>query len=154
VGLIGHRALDTAARFDHATVGLALQPQTSIPALELVFQWHRACDTEVYMNESEILQEAVRRIRDGFQPQRLILFGSRAQVDARPDSDFDFVVLFDAPPDVHALAGKIRLALRDLPAAFDIIVRDAAQWERWASVPVTLQHRISREGKTVYDRAA
>lgn len=106
------------------------------------------------MTDDQILQEAIRRIRDGFQPSKLILFGSRARADARPDSDFDFVVLFDEQVDVHELAGRIRLALRDLPASFDILVRVAAEWQRWARVPVTLQHRIEREGRTVYERAA
>lgn len=106
------------------------------------------------MTDDQILDEAVRRIGDGFQPRRLILFGSRARGEAQPDSDFDFVVLFDDVGDVHELAARIRLALRDLPASFDILVRATADWERWARVPVAGQHRIAREGKTVYDCAA
>lgn len=106
------------------------------------------------MTDEQILHESIRRIRDGFQPCRVILFGSRARGDARPDSDFDLLVLVDEVEDVHRLAGEIRLALRDLPASFDILVRDKTEWERWARVPVATQHRIAREGRTVYDRAA
>lgn len=106
------------------------------------------------MNDEQILEQAICRIRDGFQPDRLILFGSRARGEALPDSDFDFVVLFDRPIAIHETAAKIRLRLRDLPASFDILVRNKTEWERWAQVPVALQHRIAAEGKTVYDRAA
>ena len=106
------------------------------------------------MSDEQILQEAIRRIRDGFAPERLILFGSRARGQASADADFDFVVLFARAVAVHELAAQIRLALRDLPASFDILVRSQDEWERWSRVPVTLQHAIAREGRTVYDRVA
>ena len=67
---------------------------------------------------------------------------------------FDFVVLFERVDDVHARSAQIRLALRDLPASFDVVVRSLADWQRWAGVPVALQSRIAREGRTVYDSAA
>lgn len=106
------------------------------------------------MTDEDILREAIVRIRHGFQPRRMILFGSRASSQAQPDSDFDFVILVDEPVDVHDLAGRIRLALRDLPASFDILVRTASEWDRWERVPVTMQYRIARQGRIVYDRAA
>ena len=38
-------------------------------------------------NQEEITAEITRRIVEGFHPQRIVLFGSRARGDARADSD-------------------------------------------------------------------
>src|SRR4051794_20032312 len=45
------------------------------------------------------LPEITRRIVDGFAPSRIILFGSQARGVARPLSDIDLLVLFDADGD-------------------------------------------------------
>ena len=39
--------------------------------------------------EAKILDDLVRRIIEVVQPQRIILFGSAARGDMRPDSDID-----------------------------------------------------------------
>ncbi len=75
------------------------------------------------MTDEAILSEAVRRIREGFRPERILLFGSRARGAEQADSDFDLVVLVAGPADVWRLAADMRAALRGLPASFDIRVR-------------------------------
>ncbi len=42
--------------------------------------------------QDERLRAIVQAIVAGVQPSRVILFGSRARGDARPDSDYDLVV--------------------------------------------------------------
>src|SRR6266576_6643006 len=44
-------------------------------------------------DESSLLQEMVDALRAAEQPERVILFGSRARGDARPDSDFDLLIV-------------------------------------------------------------
>ncbi|MBI5194174.1 MAG: nucleotidyltransferase domain-containing protein [Nitrospirae bacterium] len=46
-------------------------------------------DIEVY------LKEAVRRIIDNFNPEKIILFGSYAYGQATKDSDIDLMVVMD-----------------------------------------------------------
>lgn len=43
--------------------------------------------------EDSRLAEMVRRRVDANQSERIYLFGSRAREDARPDSDYDVLVL-------------------------------------------------------------
>ena len=45
------------------------------------------------MDRQETLREAVRRLVDYFQPERIYLFGSTARGDDRLDSDLDFLVV-------------------------------------------------------------
>jgi len=40
-----------------------------------------------------LLEEITRRILAAGNPQRIMLFGSRARGDARPDSDYDLLVI-------------------------------------------------------------
>ncbi|MCB9743525.1 MAG: nucleotidyltransferase domain-containing protein [Alphaproteobacteria bacterium] len=54
-------------------------------------------------SEQEALQLLLTRLIEGLEPVKILLFGSRARGDARPDSDFDLlVVLPDDTPDDQA----------------------------------------------------
>jgi predicted nucleotidyltransferase len=106
------------------------------------------------MSDTQILAEVVARLTGRFATRRILLFGSRASGGATPDSDFDLAVIVDEAPDVYRLTGEMRGALRGLPASFDLLVREAGPWERWAAAPLTLEHHIEREGKVLYDAAA
>ncbi len=48
-----------------------------------------------YSSEKTALQAVLDRLASALQPFRIYLFGSRAEGRARPDSDFDLVVVFD-----------------------------------------------------------
>ena len=68
---------------------------------------------------------AVERIAAACQPRAILVFGSRARGQARPDSDLDlFVLLQSAVPDGVALRRRLRSLLADLPFAKDILVSD------------------------------
>ncbi len=48
-----------------------------------------------FSSEQEALQAVVQRLVDALHPLSIYLFGSRAEGRARPDSDFDLLVVFD-----------------------------------------------------------
>jgi predicted nucleotidyltransferase len=47
------------------------------------------------MSSSEVPAELLKSVVDYFNPRKVILFGSRARGDARPDSDHDLLVIVD-----------------------------------------------------------
>lgn len=104
------------------------------------------------MTDDEILTEAVRRIREQFAPTRILLFGSRATGHARPDSDFDLLVVLPTTTDWR-MPGKIRGALRGLDASFDILVHAEVDWQRWRNVRPAFEYQIAREGRDVLHAA-
>ena len=103
--------------------------------------------------------QAVKTALSGLQPKpsRLVLFGSRARGEARPDSDIDLLVVMPQPtltPQERQLALRsLRAALRPLPlkVGVDRVVvgeqdaRDLAG-SRWHVVA-----RALREGEILDD---
>jgi predicted nucleotidyltransferase len=47
------------------------------------------------MSSTEVPAELLKSVVDYFNPRKVILFGSRARGDARPDSDHDLLVVID-----------------------------------------------------------
>jgi len=98
--------------------------------------------------------EALARIVTRFHPVRVILFGSWVSGTARPDSDVDLVVIVATGSVSAGLDAAMHGALRGLRASFNLVVADEDRWNRWATVPLPLEHRIARDGKVLFDAAA
>ena len=51
----------------------------------------------------ELLDEVVRRVLEVGSPHKIVLLGSRARGDARPDSDLDLLILVGHLPRMRPL---------------------------------------------------
>lgn len=100
------------------------------------------------------LEEIVRRLVEAVDPDRIIMFGSRARGDARPDSDLDLLIVKDSAEPRHRRAIPAYLSLRGLAIPTDIIWRTSAEIAEWSQVPNHVTTRAMREGKVLYERAA
>jgi uncharacterized protein len=81
---------------------------------------------------------------------KVILFGSHARGDARPDSDLDFLVI---EPDVTTYREemvRLRDALRPLRVPADVLVTTKEIFEEWRDTPGTVLYEAAKEGR-VYD---
>jgi len=94
--------------------------------------------------------EAIGAIVAQFDPVRIILFGSQARGDARPDSDVDLLVVFDGHVDRRERQIAIARTLAAMPFAKDVLVASAAE----VGHPMigTAMAEAFREGVTVYER--
>jgi excisionase family DNA binding protein len=98
------------------------------------------------------LTTIVGRLVHEFDPARIILFGKRARGEARPDSDYELLVVLDEMPDRRAARLEFRRALDDLPISKEILaasVRDIDEHgpATWGPVGWALS-----EGQTLYER--
>lgn len=82
------------------------------------------------------LQGELNRLR----VRELLLFGSRARGDARPDSDWDFVVEFSEPPDFSQFMGLRELLEDSLGGRVDLLSRSACPPRLWRAIEPELIH--------------
>lgn len=98
------------------------------------------------------IKRMVDRIVEDFDPEQIVLFGSRARGDARPDSDVDLLVVVRGPVRKRELATLIYRALAGMGRPKDIIVVTTDEVERYRDVPGTIVYPALREGQLLYER--
>lgn len=101
----------------------------------------------------EILRSLTRLLVDRFGARRVVLFGSRARGDARPDSDFDIFVEMDSkerPPERNA---RILAAIGMRPWGLDLVVYTPEEVARVRRIPGTLLSIIEAEGRILHEAA-
>ena len=97
----------------------------------------------------DLLTEIIRRAVEVAQPEKIILFGSRARGGARPDSDVDLLVI-KSTPHRRTLAMAIYRRLAGVGCPVDVIVVTPEDIARYGHVPHMVIEPALREGKVVY----
>jgi len=77
----------------------------------------------------------------------VILFGSHARGDARPDSDLDFLVIEPTLARRHEEMVRLREALRPLRIPVDVLVTSRERFEYWRQTPNTVYFDAANEGR-------
>jgi len=102
---------------------------------------------------ADLLAELVERIRSVGDPHKIVLFGSRARGDARPDSDIDILIIEESDLPRYRRGAAYRRALVGLFPSKDIVVWTPAEVREWAGVPNAFITTVLREGKVLYERS-
>ena len=97
------------------------------------------------------LTEAVRRLVEHFQPERIYLFGSRARGDHREDSDYDILVVVAESLEPHyRRAARALASIEDLDLSGEVLVFTVEQFEDQQSAAASLSSTVQREGTLRY----
>ena len=102
----------------------------------------------------QVLQEAVERLVERFEPTRIILFGSQARGTADERSDVDLLVVCPIPNGRRELMVAMDRALGGLGIARDVVVLTPEEFERDRHIPGTVARPAALEGRVLYDSAA
>ncbi len=104
--------------------------------------------------DDALLKEIVGKIVAAFDPRRVVLFGSRATGNWRPDSDVDLFVEMET----HLPAVERRIAIRELlwppKCAMDLLVFTPEEVQERKDVIGSIVRTILRTGRTLYERSA
>lgn len=97
----------------------------------------------------QAVKEAVHRVDP---TATVILYGSRARGDAKADSDWDFLILFDRPVDTSlndAVNYELFLAELDCGEIISGILRERSVWDSELYSYSDLRTNVRREGIVV-----
>ena len=104
------------------------------------------------MISKELIDAAIRRLVERFNPERIILFGSQARGTADDRSDADFLVITELTAKRRVMMLEMDRALRGIGLARDIVVLTPEEYERDREIPGTFARPASKEGKMLYER--
>lgn len=102
-------------------------------------------------SSTALLDEAVRRLVETFDPEAIYLFGSQPRGNARPDSDYDIMVIVPSSdlPQFRRAQEAYR-ALWGIRLSLDILVWTRAEFDKQAGIVASLPAAIIREGDLLY----
>ena len=104
------------------------------------------------VESSDIIREMVRRIVDRFDPEKIILFGSHARGNARPDSDVDLLVVMNFSGNRRRQASILDSTLIGTGLPTDLILISPAEMTAQKDQMGTLIHDALPDSRLLYER--
>jgi predicted nucleotidyltransferase len=102
--------------------------------------------------DESLIREITQRIVAELHPRRIILFGSRARGDQRPDSDVDLFVEMETtghPVEKRWAVGKLFPKRR---WGLDVVVYTPEEVGEWSDSLASILPDILKEGKVLYEQ--
>ena len=100
----------------------------------------------------DLLEKVVERILSVGTPLKIVLFGSQARGEPRPDSDLDLLIIEESGLPRYKRAPRYLGILTGLFPAKDVVVWTPDEVKEWENVPNAFITTALREGKTLYAR--
>ena len=115
--------------------------------------WHIDSNSD----EESLLRSMVNTIVSEVAPETIILFGSRARGDARPDSDVDLLVVetepFSPQRSRRKEAARLYMALRGMAVSKDILLYSREEFDHFKNSLNHVVGRAHREGRLLHGRS-
>ena len=99
-----------------------------------------------------LLQDITRRIVDRFDPEKVILFGSRASGCQRADSDVDVFVIMETSSSPIQRSVEVRRACRPRFVAMDVLVKTPEEVTTRLQMGSFFLRQILEQGRVLYER--
>ncbi|MDR1997016.1 MAG: nucleotidyltransferase domain-containing protein [Candidatus Margulisbacteria bacterium] len=106
------------------------------------------------VTETAELKRIVKVIVSAAAPDKIILFGSRARGDHRPDSDYDFLIIKKRLRNERKLTRRLHQTFydhKDIFVPIDLIAVNQAKYNRLKGDIGYIYKTIDREGKILYE---
>lgn len=99
-----------------------------------------------------VILKITEKIREGYRPEMIVLFGSYAQGRPGPDSDIDLLVIKDSKQRRDKRDGEIRALLRDIKLPLDIFVYTPEEVEKFHNLEGSFVNEIFKKGEVIYEK--
>ena len=103
------------------------------------------------MNE-ELIREVIATIVNGYNPSKIILFGSHAKGNSGASSDLDLLIIKDTTIPRYKRAHQVRELFKVQPCAMDILVYTSSEYNHLLQFKSLIPFIATNEGKIVYER--
>ena len=104
------------------------------------------------MIELNKINEIIEKIKERFNPDKIILFGSYANGTANEDSDLDLLIVKDTEMPRHKRNIEIRKSLIGSKMPMDILVYTKEEFEYEKKDMFSFVSKIFPTSKIVYER--
>jgi len=104
------------------------------------------------MIAQEQIESAVQVIVEGYEPMKIILFGSYAYGHPTKDSDLDLLIIKDGEASGIQRNRRVRNILKDFSIPIDVIVKSSQEFDMLKDVIGTVIYPANKYGKVVYEQ--
>jgi predicted nucleotidyltransferase len=105
-----------------------------------------------HIDDAERVVDAIRdAIVRAVSPKRVVLFGSHARGGARPDSDYDLLLVVDTDRPTWEVGIDARLAAAHIPVPMDFIVLTPRELEEELAWPSSVVVEALRTGRVIHE---
>ncbi len=102
------------------------------------------------MVKDPLVKTIVQRIAQSIKPERIILFGSRANGIGRDDSDVDLVIIYRGPLSKRQVKIRIRQLFPHPDFSLDVFVLTPEDFENQKNIANTLAREVADKGVICY----
>jgi len=100
--------------------------------------------------DNTFVKSIVQRIAEAIKPERIILFGSRADGSPKHDSDIDLVIIYSGPLSKRQVKLQIREIFPYPDFSLDVFVLTPEEFENHTKIANTLAREVAVNGVVCY----
>ena len=104
------------------------------------------------MIAQEQIESVVQVIVEGYEPMKIILFGSYAYGHPTKDSDLDLLIIKDGEASGIQRNRRVRNILKDFSIPIDVIVKSSQEFDILKDIIGTVIYPANKYGKVVYEQ--